>query len=104
TGKLLVKATRGYSTEIDQVPTNEGIVTRILHQPEFYSTGNVEMDKDFLDLRDGKTKSQITAPLLFEGRMLGSITLESDEANAFSRDEEAFLSQLANQSAIAVQN
>ncbi len=50
------------------------------------------------------TRSQLTVPILRGGMTLGAITLESDYIRAFSEDDSNFVTQLANQTIIAIDN
>jgi signal transduction histidine kinase len=49
-------------------------------------------------------RSELAAPFLFEGRVLGVLNLESERVAAFSDDDRRFVSQLANDAAIAIHN
>ncbi len=50
------------------------------------------------------TRSQLSAPILWEDAVVGVITLESDRINAFSEEDTYFVKQLASQAAIAIEN
>ena len=51
-----------------------------------------------------ETRSQLSVPIRREAETLGVITLESPEPNAFGDDDITFVTQLATQAAIAIDN
>jgi NtrC-family two-component system sensor histidine kinase KinB len=51
-----------------------------------------------------KMRSQLSVPIAIEDNTIGAIALESTRPNAFSEEDVAFVSQLASQAAIAIQN
>jgi PAS domain S-box-containing protein len=50
------------------------------------------------------TRSQLTVPVLRNSATLGAITLESDRIGEFSEEDSYFVTQLANQMVIAIDN
>ncbi len=50
------------------------------------------------------TRAQISTPILWNERIVGVITLESDQLNAFNEEDSYFIQQLANQAIIAIEN
>lgn len=62
-----------------------------------------ELAKDVVAVKEG-AKSVCHLPLIGRSRILGTLSLGSVRENAFSRDDVAFLSQVASQVAIAVDN
>ncbi len=50
------------------------------------------------------TRAQISTPILWNERIVGVITLESDQLNAFNEEDSYFVQQLANQAIIAIEN
>ncbi|MFQ5614904.1 MAG: GAF domain-containing protein [Anaerolineales bacterium] len=101
---LEFKASVGYSLTQTRQPSNYGIANRVILTGSPVLIPNVSEISDFVDLTGGKTRSQLSVPLINEGRVLGIISLESPEPNAFDTNDQAFISQLANQASIAVIN
>ncbi len=101
---MVVKAAHGYDVPDDKFPVANGITGRVGRTRATANVGDVSKDSDFLDLRNRDTKSQLSVPIIHENRILGIITLESPELNAYSESEEAFVTQLANQAAIDIVN
>jgi GAF domain-containing protein len=50
------------------------------------------------------TRSEIALPLRSRGRVIGALTLQSDEYNAFSQDDVPVLQTMADQIAVAIDN
>ena len=73
--------------------------TAILHAP---SLGKLPLEKD--EFRQLGIQEACSLPLLSRGRILGSLDLGRIRAAAFTDDEVEFLTQIANQVAIAVDN
>jgi signal transduction histidine kinase len=51
-----------------------------------------------------QTRSEMALPLIYKDQVLGALTVQSDELNAFSDDDVTALQALADQVAIAIQN
>ncbi len=66
-------------------------------------SGDVQRDPRYVDA-DPSIKSELCVPLLVEGRVLGSINAESNQADAFTEHDEQLLHTLANQAVIAIEN
>jgi PAS domain S-box-containing protein len=103
-GILEVKASYGYPQEMVSFPADQGIVGRVVRTKQIANVPDVSQDPDFFDLREGETRSQLSVPILHGERVLGVITLESSEINAFSQNDQAFVVQLANQASVALLN
>jgi PAS domain S-box-containing protein len=101
---MKVKAANGYRIPNDTFPIHRGITGRVARSFTTANIGDVTKDPDYLDLRDGDTRSQLCIPIIHEKRMLGIISLESLEYFAYSESEESFVTQLANHAAIDIIN
>ena len=104
TQTIEIKAIRGYIQTGGHYSANEGIGGRALRTRQPILINDVSQDADYIDLTNGATRSQLTIPLIHEQRVLGLITLESPRLNGYSDSDQAFISQLANQAAIAIVN
>ena len=104
TRMIEVKARRGYSSTQETYSVERGISGRAVRIQQKINVGDVSMDPDYVDLSGGAAHSQLSIPLIHEGRVLGELSLENPQFNGFSASDEAFISQLANQAAIAVVN
>lgn len=54
--------------------------------------------------RDGRTKSALLVPLMFQGEPIGVLQVQSNRLNAYSHEDEDLLCGLANVAAISIQN
>jgi len=69
-------------------------IADVSHDPRFIALGNA----------GPSFRSLLVAPLMMGDRCLGTISLHSNETNAFTPDDERLLSTLASQAAIAIEN
>jgi len=99
-----IKAASGYPRSYTTISVQEGISGRAVLSDEIQNVGDVRLDAQYLDLSDGQARAHLSIPLTFEGRVLGVLTLEKPELNAYSESDESFIGQLAVQAAIAVVN
>ncbi len=100
-----LKASRGYDVEQRLLPADKGITGRAIQLKKTINIGDVSREAGFIDLRkNGATRSQLSVPIVHENRVLGVITLESSEENAFNESEQSLVMQLANQAAVALVN
>jgi PAS domain S-box-containing protein len=97
------KALVGY-TNGSSLPMGKGITLRAIRTGKVENVDDVQEDPDFVDASEGKTKSQLSVPLRHEDNILGAITLEKFDLNAFSSDEQSLVEQLANQASVAIVN
>jgi K+-sensing histidine kinase KdpD len=99
-----VRFSKGYALPKNLYSDQVGIVGRVIRTKTFANVGEVSRDPDYLDLSGGRARSQLVIPMLHEGRVLGVISIESPQYNAFDINDQGFVSQLANQAAIALVN
>ena len=104
TQKIEVKASQGFPLTNADFPINSGITGRVAATRQMANVPDVSKDPDYVDLRNGENHSLLSIPIIHENRILGVITLESTEYNAYSESEEAFVTQLAIQAAINIVN
>lgn len=103
-GSLIVRAYRGYPESIQTLPVGQGPVAQAIRQLKPVNIPNLAGVQDHLDFTQGLAKSHLSVPLIYQAQPLGVITLESSLTSAFTSADEAFVSQMANQAAIALQN
>ena len=106
---LTIVASRGYSgPEMphfgQSLPSTSSVTGRAIREGVTINARDVRLEPDYLDLSEGKARSQLSVPIMREGRSLGVITLESTRLAAFSSDDEQFIAQLAAHAAIAIDN
>jgi K+-sensing histidine kinase KdpD len=103
-GIIEVQYAKGYALPKKHFSEQVGIVGRVIRTQTPANVGEVNQDPDYLDLSGGRAKSQLVVPMLHEERVLGVISIESPQYNAFDHNDQAFVSQLADQAAIALVN
>jgi len=81
----------------------QGITDRVARLGQPANVADVRSDPDYIK-DDSNVRSQLSVPITREGRVSGVITLESHQPAAFDPATVAFVQQLANQAAIAIEN
>ncbi len=84
-------------------PVERGIIGRVARTGQPVVAGNV---KDYPEFEPvvAHTRSQMAVPVLRQGAVRGVISLESPHPDAFSQDDLAFVTRLADHAAIAIEN
>ncbi len=99
-----VKATLGYQNVPNRIPITQGLSGKAIRAKQIINLGDVHSDPDYVDMSQGQALSQLSIPLMHEGRVLGALTLERSQLDGYSSNDQSFVAQLANQAAIAVVN
>ncbi|GAB4574228.1 MAG: hypothetical protein Kow0077_19710 [Anaerolineae bacterium] len=99
-----VVAHRGYPPGVFTSPLAGASITA-----RVYETGRPVLVEDVSQHPDyhaanPETRTQLSVPILRKGETLGVITIESTRQNAFGDNDITYVSQLANQAAIAIEN
>jgi PAS domain S-box-containing protein len=103
--KLLeVRASRGYSRGEISSPLDQGLSGQAFTTRQPIYIGNTHQNPGHIDRTGGASQTQLSIPLIHEGRVLGALTIESAQENAYSPTDQAFIGQLATQAAVAVVN
>lgn len=106
---LLVVASRGYPPEITSFDLNKramietSVTARVQKAGEMNLVPDVGADPDYVPI-SSDTQSLLSVPIKREEQVLGVITLEAPATSAFDKDDANFVSQLAAQAAIAIEN
>jgi len=106
-GKLIPRATSpGVNLQKSmEMSIGEGIAGLVMQEKRLINVPNVEEDPRFLTMDTASpNKSLLTAPLLIDRDCIGTLSLNSNQTDAFSADDERLLTTLAAQAAIAVRN
>ena len=101
---LEIKVSQGYSQDFPKESELTGIVGRTARTKQTQNVPDTRLDEDFHEDHVGSTRSQLSVPMLYKDRLLGIINVESNHLEAFSENDQSFISQLADQAAIAVVN
>jgi GAF domain-containing protein len=80
-----------------------GIIGRTFTQCQPNLVPNVADDQDYITF-DKDTMSELTVPIILEGKPIGVINLESNELATFDQDDQWALEHLASLVSVAIQN
>jgi len=112
-GGLLWKKSVGYNPEEvaahELIPFDRSIASAAWREGTTINVGDVSLDARYLPISaeyGTAPRSEIAVPLTLvrEGKIVGVLTIESAEANYFTRDHEGILNVLGNQLAIALEH
>jgi phosphoserine phosphatase RsbU/P len=112
-GGLIWKKSVGYKVEdvaaYELVPFDRSIASAAWREGHIINVGDVSADSRYLPIAtegDRRPVSEIAVPLrlLRENKIVGVITIESDEPDYFTREHELVLNVLGNQMAIALEH
>jgi PAS domain S-box-containing protein len=84
-------------------PHDQGIMGRVVRTGEAALVSDVHADPDYAP-HIPTTHSQLTVPIIQEGRVWGALSLESDQPQGFKPDDARFTTQLAELASIAIDN
>ena len=88
------------------IPLNTGensFSKRVVSERRPYLSGDVRKDKNYKPWY-GDTVSELTVPIIYQNRVIGTINVESPKENSFTEDHRHLLEAMAGQAAIAIQN
>ncbi|MHB0884808.1 MAG: GAF domain-containing protein [Bacillota bacterium] len=104
-GDLVVKACVGLSLEGQELRVQKGVgITGWVAEHGLPQViGDVRTDARYHWGPNTGARSALAVPLVVEGRTIGVLDIESDQLNAFSRDDLYLLSAVAGQISIAIE-
>jgi len=105
---LHIVAHRGYPPEMARFwdtpwQMEEGVLGRVIRTGRPVIIDDVMSESTYID-RAVDIRAHLAAPITREDRVIGVISLESNEPAGFSADHLAFLTRLADHAAIAIEN
>jgi sigma-B regulation protein RsbU (phosphoserine phosphatase) len=86
---------------------SHGVVGRAVRERRTQIVGDVSSDPDYYvtqNWEDLGQRSEIAVPLIYEGKVIGVLALESNRVNAFDKDHVRLLESIADNLSIAVAN
>ncbi len=107
-GDLYFKA--GYGWHMDAVPKDlriklkEGIIGHAAYFGETLVSADVESDPRYIRKDLIGTKSELSAPVMFRGEILGVLDVQSDTKDAFTRNDVSIIEMIADMLATAITN
>lgn len=85
-----------------RIPFSQGITGRCAAERRVVNVGDVRLDPAYITSGVEGVRSEIAAPILFEGELHGVLTIESREPDAFDDDDERLLATVSNQVAVGL--
>ncbi len=93
------------SRQTTTVPLGQGICGTAAALVQPIRVPNVHLDPRYIDCDSGvDVRSELAVPLVFKGRLIGVLDLESARYDAFSQHHQQLLSTLGSSLAIALEN
>jgi NtrC-family two-component system sensor histidine kinase KinB len=102
--RIILKAAHGYARQLNSYSVSNGPAGRAIRTQKPVNVSEVGQEDSYLDLTGGAARSELNVPLLYEGRPLGLLSLQNPQVDGFTASDQTFISQLADQAAIAVAN
>jgi len=99
------QAVRGYDEASEdrlRLKVGEGIVGSAVKEGRAQIVPDVRDDPRYVDARD-RSRSEMVAPLVSGGRVLGAFNLESDRINAYTAHDLELLNSFAGHAAVALE-
>lgn len=105
-GDLYIRFAIGHRPEVVKnwrVPLGQGITGAAAASRKAIRLADVSTDPRYINAVDS-VRSEMAIPLLFKGKCIGVLDVQSREPDAFSREEQTLLSLLASRLAMAIEN
>jgi len=103
-GSIEQAIARGYQVDLDRVcqKVGAGVIGWSISTGKPAIIPDVQVDERYINARDS-TRSEMVAPLVSRGRVIGAFNLESDRLAAYSREDLKRLSTFADSAAVAIE-
>ena len=105
-GDLYFRFAIGHRPEVVKnwrVPLGQGITGSAAARRKAIRLADVSTDPRYINALDS-VRSELAVPLLFKGKCIGVLDIQSRELNGFTREEQTLLSLLASRLALAIEN
>jgi NtrC-family two-component system sensor histidine kinase KinB len=102
--RIVLKAAYGYARQLNSYSVSNGPAGLAIRTRKPVNVGEISQEDSILGLTGGAARSELDVPLLYEGRPLGLLSLQNPQVDGFTISDQTFISQLADQAAIAVAN
>ena len=105
-GDLYFRFAIGHRPEVVKnwrVPLGQGITGSAAATRKAIRLADVSTDARYINALDS-VRSELAVPLLFKGKCIGVLDIQSRELNGFTREEQTLLSLLASRLALAIEN
>lgn len=98
---LRAAATRGYPAGLE-VPVGAGVVGTVIRSGRPRLVPDVRCAEEYVEAR-ASTRAQLAVPLLSPGGVIGAISLEHDERDAFTDQDIGLVTLFGQQAAVAIE-
>ena len=97
------KKLQGYTISLD---TPKGLMVWAARLGKTILVNDVTLDDRYVPspLPPGNTRSELCIPLVFEGKVVGLLDIQSDKTNAFTEDDQIMFEAVADTMAAAIRN
>jgi sigma-B regulation protein RsbU (phosphoserine phosphatase) len=105
-GTLYHRFAIGYTKEVVEnwrIPLGQGITGTAAATGQSVRVSDVSKDPRYINAID-TVRSELAVPLLFEGKSIGVLDIQSPQLDYFTRDQQSILTLLASRLAIAIEN
>lgn len=91
---LVLTAWAGQPTEHTRIPVNEGICGAAVRERRTLNVGDVRADSRYIAC-SLQTRSELVVPIWHDGRIVGEVDVDSDQAGPFEPAQVALAEQVA---------
>jgi sigma-B regulation protein RsbU (phosphoserine phosphatase) len=105
-GRLYHRFAIGYSPELVEsfrIPSGQGITGAAAATGEAVRVADVSKDARYVNAID-TVRSELAVPLMYKGKAIGVLDIQSRQLDYFTRDQQNILTLLASRLAIAIEN
>ncbi len=105
-GRLYHRFAIGYSPDVVdswRIPIGQGITGTAVATGESVRVSDVSKDPRYINAID-TVKSELAVPLMYKGKAIGVLDIQSPQLNYFTRDQQNILTLLASRLSIAIEN
>ncbi|MFZ0820411.1 MAG: GAF domain-containing SpoIIE family protein phosphatase [Candidatus Acidiferrales bacterium] len=105
-GRLYHRFAIGYSPDVVdswRIPIGQGITGTAAATGESVRVSDVSKDPRYINAID-TVRSELAVPLMYKGKAIGVLDIQSSQLDYFTRDQQSILTLLATRLAIAIEN
>ena len=105
-GALKHRFAIGYSRELAdnlRIPLGQGITGTAAATGHSVRVSDVSKDSRYINAIDS-VRSELAVPLMFQGKCIGVLDIQSNHLDYFTRDQQNILTMLASRLAVAIEN
>lgn len=100
TGDRIVAAQAGYGEMPSRIGPGQGLSERVFQDGQFHYTPDVSLEPRY---QPGAWGSEVDVPIRIGGKVLGVLSAESQDKNAFVQDDFEVLTAAAHQAGLAIE-